>query len=168
MKPSVAKRLAGLRRYHAERPAKTRLKLLEALDRMESGRTVVVGTDFKWSKTALAREAGVNVNTVVRKLPSGQWAFPEINERFDQIKGKRPQKAGSLDPREAKIVELRSRVEELKEQKRLLALEVNRIGQQVLAERERADRMAIYELQNASLREEIRHLQGGAVPRKAV
>ena len=42
-----AKKLAGLRRYHAERPVKTRLKLLEALDRMESGHTVVVGTGIQ-------------------------------------------------------------------------------------------------------------------------
>ena len=77
-----AKKLAGLRRYHAERPVKTRLKLLEALDRMESGHTVVVGPEFKWSKTTLAREAGVNINTLVRKRPSGEWVFPEINDRL--------------------------------------------------------------------------------------
>ncbi len=128
---------------------------------MESGHTVVAGPGFKWSKATLAREAGVNVNTVVRKLPGGRWAFPEINERFDQIKGKRLRTAGSGDAQEAKITELRRQVETLKEQKRLLALEVNRIGQQILQERERADRMAIYEQQNASLREEIRRLQGG-------
>ena len=55
------RKLAGLRRYHADRPAKTRLRLLEALDRMESGRTLVVSPDFKWCKATLAREAGVNV-----------------------------------------------------------------------------------------------------------
>ncbi len=166
MRASANKKLAGLRRYHAARPARTRLKLLEALDRMESGHTVVVGREFKWSKTTLAMEAGVNVNTVVRKLPGGQWAFPEINERFDQLKGKRRSTTGS-DPREEKIAELRSEVERLKDQKRLLALEVNRIGEQILQERERADRMAIYEQQNASLREEIRRIQGnGEIPLK--
>jgi len=72
------------------------------------------------------------------------------------------------DPREEKIAELRSEVERLKDQKRLLALEVNRIGEQILQERERADRMAIYEQQNASLREEIRRIQGnGEIPLKA-
>ncbi len=75
------KKLVGLRRYHVNRPVKTRLKLLEALDRMESGHTVVVGPGFNWSKTVLAREADVNINTVVRKFPGGAWAFPEINER---------------------------------------------------------------------------------------
>jgi hypothetical protein len=167
VRASANKKLAGLRRYHAARPARTRLKLLEALDRMESGHTVVVGRGFKWSKTTLAMEAGVNVNTVVRKLPGGQWVFPEINERFDQLKGKRRSTTGS-DPREEKIAELRSEVERLKDQKRLLALEVNRIGEQILQERERANRMAIYEQQNASLREEIRRIQGnGEIPLKA-
>ena len=167
MRASANKKLAGLRRYHAARPARTRLKLLEALDRMESGHTVVVGRGFKWSKTTLAMEACVNVNTVVRKLPGGQWVFPEINERFDQLKGKRRSTTGS-DPREEKIAELRSEVERLKDQKRLLALEVNRIGEQILQERERANRMAIYEQQNASLREEIRRIQGnGEIPLKS-
>jgi hypothetical protein len=41
------KKFVGLRRYHKSRPVKTRLKLLEALDRMESGCTVVVGHGYK-------------------------------------------------------------------------------------------------------------------------
>ena len=154
-----ARKLAGLRRYHAERPAKTRLKFLEALDRLETGRTVVVGSGFKWSKTTLALEAGVNVNTVVRKLPGGQWAFAEINERFEELKCKRLRPAAGGDAREEKIAELRTEVERLKNQNRLLALEIDRLGRQVLQERDRADRMAIYERQNASLREEIRRIQ---------
>jgi uncharacterized small protein (DUF1192 family) len=167
VKTSVRK-LAGLRRYHADRPAKTRLKLLEALDRMESGHTLVVGSEFKWCKATLAREAGVNVNTVVRKLSGGTWAFPEINDRFDELKCKRRRAATVNDTREEKIAGLRSEVERLKDQNRLLALEVNRIGQQVLQERERADRMVIYEQQNTSLREEIRRIQAnGKVPVKA-
>jgi predicted nuclease with TOPRIM domain len=158
MRASV-KKLAGLRRYHADRPAKTRLKLLEALDRMESTQTVVVGPDFKWSKTTLAREAGVNINTVVRRLPGGQWAFPEINERFEQLKKKRQHVANHSDRKDEKIAELRNEVERLREQNRLLALEINRIGRQILKERDRADRMAIYERQNASLREEISRIE---------
>ena len=59
-------------------------------------------------------------------------------------------------------------MERLKDQNRLLALEVNRVGEQILQERERADRMAIYEQQNASLREEIRRIQrNGETPLKA-
>jgi hypothetical protein len=154
MKGSV-KKLAGLRRYHLSRPVKTRLKLLEALDRMESGQTVVVGPDFSWNKTTLAREAGVNINTLVRKLPGGEWAFLEINERFDELKEKRKPVAGGADTKDTKIEELRGEVDRLRNQNRHLALEVNRIGRQVLEERTRADRMAVYERQNASLREEI-------------
>jgi hypothetical protein len=152
------KKLVGLRRYHTSRPVKTRLKLLEALDRMESGQTVVVGSGFRWSKTTLAREAGININTLVRKLPNGQWAFPEINERFDRLKEKRQPIAGGPDPKYAKIAELRGEIERLRDQNRQLALEVNRIGRQVLEERERADRMSIYERQNGSLRDEINRM----------
>jgi hypothetical protein len=163
------KKLVGLRRYHAERPAKTRLKLLEALDRMEGGQTVVVGPEFKWSKTTLAREAGVNINTLVRKLPSGDWAFPEINDRFEQLRNKRRHVVTGSDLKEEKIAELRSEVEGLREQNRLLALEINRMGQQVLEERGRAERMTVYERQNASLREEISRIQAGrGTPMKVV
>lgn len=157
MKGSV-KKLAGLRRYHLTRPVKTRLKLLEALDRMESGQTVIVGPGFCWSKTTLAREAGVNINTVVRKQPGGEWAFPEINERFESVKEKRQPVADRSDPRDAKIAELRTEVERLRGQNRQLAIEVNRIGRQVMDERDRADRMSIYERQNDSLREEINRM----------
>jgi hypothetical protein len=156
-----AKKLAGLRRYHADRPVKTRLKLLEALDRMESGHTVVVAPGFNWSKTTLALEAGVNINTVVRKLPGGGWVFPEINTRFEDLKQKRRHAASGSGLKEEKITELRNEVDRLREENRLLALEINRIGRQVLEERERADRMAVYERQNASLREEIVRIQAG-------
>ena len=159
-----AKKMAGLRRYHADRPIKTRLKLLEALDRMESGHTVVVGPEFKWTKTTLAREAGVNINTVVRKLASGEWAFPEINDRFQQLTNKRRQVVADSDAKEEKIAELRNEVARLREQNRLLALEINRIGQQVFEERRKAERMAIYERQNASLREEISRIHAGGSP----
>ena len=164
-----ARKMAGLRRYQANRPVRTRLKLLEALDRMESRHTVVVGPEFKWSKTTLAQEAGVNINTVVRKLPSGQWAFPEINDRFEQLRKKRRQVVTGSDAQEEKIGELRNEVERFREQNRLLALEINRLGQQILAERERAERMAVYERQNASLREEISRIQAaGLTPLKVV
>ena len=152
------KKLAGLRRYHLSRPVKTRLKLLEALDRMETGQTVIVDPGFSWNKTMLAREAGVNINTLVRKLPGGGWAFPEINERFDKVKEKRKPVAGGSDPKDNKIAELRGEVDRLRNQNRQLALEVNRIGRQVLEERDRADRMAVYERQNVSLREEINRM----------
>ncbi len=157
MKGSV-KKLAGLRRYHLSRPVKTRLKLLEALDRMESGQTIIVGPGFSWNKTTLAREAGVNINTLVRKLPGGEWAFPEINERFDKLKQKRKPVAGGADRKDTKIAELRGEVDRLRNQNRQLAFEVNRIGRQVLEERGRADRMTVYERQNASLREEINRI----------
>ena len=165
----AAKKMAGLRRYHTERPVKTRLKLLEALDRMESGHTVVVRREYRWRKTTLAREAGVNINTVVRKLPSGEWVFPEINDRFEELRNKRRQMVTVSEAKEEKIAELRNEVERWREQNRLLALEINRIGQQILEERERAERMAVYERQNASLREEISRIQGsGGTPLKVV
>jgi hypothetical protein len=150
-----AQKLAGIRRYQAERPVRTQAKLLEALERMEADRTLVVRPGFRWSKMTLAQEACVNINTVVRKLPSGEWAFPEANERFEQHKRKHLGKREAGEGGEKKIATLLIEVEELRAQNRQLTLEVNRLGRLILAERDRADRMVVYEKQNLSLRKEI-------------
>jgi predicted RNase H-like nuclease (RuvC/YqgF family) len=107
----------------------------------------------------LAREAGVNINTVVRKMRNGEWAFPEVNDRFEMLKQKRVRVMIAPDAKEQRIIELRREVEKLGRENRQLALEVNRIGRQVLEERNRANRMADYERQNISLREEINRIQ---------
>ncbi len=148
-------KLVGLRRYQAGRPVQTQTKLLEALERMKSGRTLVVKPGFSWSKATLAREASVNINTVVKKLPGGEWVFPEVNERFERHKRKHLRKREASDKGEKKIATVLSEVMELRKQNRQLTLEVNRLGRLILAERDRADRMVVYEKQNISLREEI-------------
>ena len=121
--------------------------------------TVGASTGNPGDTNAGRLEAGVNINTVVRKLPGGGWVFPEINERFEELKQKRQRPASGSDLKEEKITELRNEVDRLRKENRLLALEINHIGRQVLEERERADRMSVYERQNASLREEIAHIQ---------
>ena len=148
-------KLVGLRRYQAGRPVQTQTKLLEALERMKSGRTLVVKPGFSWSKATLAREALVNINTVVKKLPGGEWVFPEVNERFERHKRKHLRKREASDKGEKKIATVLSEVMELRKQNRQLTLEVNRLGRLILAEQDRADRMVVYEKQNISLREEI-------------
>jgi hypothetical protein len=65
----------------------------------------------------------------------------------------------TFDPKNQVIVELRCEVEKLRKENRRLSLEVNRIGQRVLDERNRADQMKEYERQNVSLREEISRIQ---------
>ena len=168
MRASANKKLAGLRRYHAARPARTRLKLLEALDRMESGHTVVVGREFKWSKDHAGDGSWRQRKYGSEEVAGRSMGVPGNQRAIRPAQGQKEPVNDGSDPREEKIAELRSEVERLKDQKRLLALEVNRIGEQILQERERADRMAIYEQQNASLREEIRRIQGnGEIPLKA-
>jgi hypothetical protein len=125
------------------------------LERMKSGRTLVVKPGFSWSKATLAREALVNINTVVKKLPGGEWVFPEVNERFERHKRKHLRKREASDKGEKKIATVLSEVMELRKQNRQLTIEVNRLGRLILAERDRADRMVVYEKQNISLREEI-------------
>lgn len=156
---TLDKRVAALRRYHLDRTARTRSTLLHALDRMENGKTRVIAPGFDWSKVSLAREAGVNINTVVRKISDGGWAFPDVNDRFDKLKRERSRSVTAFDAKTQVVVELRCEVEKLRKENRRLALEVNRIGRQVLDERDRADRMNEYERQNTSLREEINRIR---------
>jgi len=156
---TLDKRVAALRRYHLDRTARTRSKLLHALDRMEGGKTRVIAPGFDWSKVSLAREAGVNINTVVRKISDGGWAFPDVNDRFDKLKRERSRSVTAFDAKKQVVGELRCEVEKLRKENRRLALEVNRIGRQVLDERDRANRMNEYERQNTSLREEINRIQ---------
>ncbi|MBN9617191.1 MAG: hypothetical protein BGO25_04695 [Acidobacteriales bacterium 59-55] len=150
-----AKNLVGIHRYQAERPVQTQAKLMEALKRMETGSTLVVEAGFSWSKTTLAREASVNINTVVKKLPNGEWAFPKVNHSFEHLKQKRLRTTGVSAIGEVRDADLLREVKDLREQNRRLTLEVNRLGRLILHERDRADRMAVYEKQNISLREEI-------------
>jgi predicted nuclease with TOPRIM domain len=126
---------------------------------MENGKTRVIAPGFDWSKVSLAREAGVNINTVVRKISDGGWAFPDVNDRFDKLKRERSRSVTAFDAKTQVVVELRCEVEKLRKENRRLALEVNRIGRQVLDERDRADRMNEYERQNTSLREEINRIR---------
>jgi hypothetical protein len=156
---TLDKRVAALRRYHLDRTARTRSKLLHALDRMENGKTRVIAPGFDWSKMSLAREAGVNINTVVRKISDGWWAFPDVNDRFDKLKRERSRSMTAFDAKKQVVVELRCEVEKLRKENRRLALEVNRIGRQIIDERNRADRMKEYERQNTSLREEINRIR---------
>ncbi len=79
------KRLAGLRQHQQSRRFETLRKLMEALDRMDAGTTIVVGREFRWSKTTLAREAGVNINTLVKKGADDELVFCEIIERLEEL-----------------------------------------------------------------------------------
>jgi hypothetical protein len=92
-------------------------------------------------------------------MRNGEWAFPEVNDRFEMLKQERVRVMIMPDANEQRIIELRREMEKLRKENRQLALEVNRIGGQVLEERNRANRMADYERQNISLREAINRTQ---------
>jgi len=156
---TLNRRVAALRRYQLDRTARTRSKLLHALDRMENGKTCVIAPGFAWTKVSLAQEAGVNINTVVRKISAGGWAFPDVNDRFEKLKRERSRSVTVSNVKDQAVVELRCEVQDLRKENRRLALEVNRIGRQIIDERNRADRMKEYERQNTSLREEINRIR---------
>jgi hypothetical protein len=150
--------LAGLRRHQQSRRLETSRKLMEALDRMDAGTTIVVGRGFRWNKTTLAQEAGVNINTLGKKGPDDDLVFRKIIGRLEELSKKRRRVVARKKLDTDLVGQLRRQVREHSAQGKLMALELHRLGQQVLEERARADLM---ESSNASLRKEILRLSSG-------
>ena len=65
----------------------TRIRLEDALERMRAGKPLVLPSGYKWTKTGLAREAGINVNTLLRKNPDGSFVYAEANLALEQGPG---------------------------------------------------------------------------------
>lgn len=127
------KRIAALRQYHATRPAKTREKLNEALDRMLAGTPVILDPKkLKLNKAGLAKEAGVSIHTLLKRESNGTLRFRDVLASLESCQRKKPVLRQTDDERDQKIAELRSMVVELKEDKLKLALELDRTALQLL------------------------------------
>jgi hypothetical protein len=154
------RRLAALREYHATRPAKTRNKLTEALDRIESGNTVVLKPGAKLTKTSLCLEAGVSIHTLlVRDKKTRRRRYDDLINRFDQLVIDNRGKEVRGDDRDQKIAELKGLNSAANQDKLNMALEIDRLGNEVLKANEEIARLSSLEEQNAELREEIRRMQ---------
>lgn len=157
------RRLLALREYHAKRPQATRSKLMEALDRMETGNTITLQPCAKFNKTSLCLEAGVSIHTLLAKdRGTGKRRYADVLELLEKlVVGKRGiRKAG--DDRDEKIAELRAAYLAATEDKVRMALEIDNLGMALLREKEDVARLSALEAQNAELREEIRSLQTSA------
>lgn len=155
------KRLAALREYHAKRPGKTRNKLTEALDRIESGNTVVLKTGAKLTKTNLCLEAGVSIHTLLIKVKgTKRRRFAEVIKRYDRLVIARRGNKDPGDDKDEKIAELRALCSAANQDKQNMALEIDKLGMDLLKEREEVERLRSFEEQNAALREELRLTEG--------
>jgi hypothetical protein len=127
------RRIEGLRRYHASRPEKTRQKLNEAFDRMVAGTTVVLDPKkFKLTKADLAREAEVNIHTLLKKERDGKFRFQSVLSRLESHQRKSPAGHNNGDEKDQKIMELRAIVSELKTDKLKLAHQLDQTALQLL------------------------------------
>lgn len=154
------KRLAALRKHHAQRPVVTRSKLMEALDRIESGNTVVLESDGKLTKTNLCREAGVNIHTLlVKDGKTGKRRYADVLKRFEALVTAKRRSGKAGDDKDEKIAELRAALRIANEDKVKMAREIDNIGMALLSEREEVKRLSSLDEQNAELREEVRLLK---------
>jgi uncharacterized coiled-coil protein SlyX len=87
-----------------------RRRLVEAVERMQSGKTLVLAAGFAWNKANLAREAQMNKDTVVRKRADGRYVYPEANHAIEAGPGGPQAKASTKCQMRARIVELEDRV----------------------------------------------------------
>lgn len=154
------RRLAALREYHRARPIATRNKLSEALDRIQHGKTVVLESGAKLTKTNLCIEAGVSLHTLlVKDKGTKKRRYADVIARFDKLVAAKRAANRSGDAKDEKIAELRAAYTSATEDNANMALEIDRLGMELLKEKEEVARLSSLEEQNAELREEIRRMQ---------
>lgn len=154
------RRIAGLRAYHAQRPEKTRAKLTEALDRIESTNTAVIKPGARLTKANLCREAGVNIHTLNSKdAGTGERRYADVLGRFEKLTASKRKGDARGDDRDEKIAELRELYRGSEENKTKMAREIDRVGMELLRANEEIARLSALDRQNAELREEIRSMQ---------
>jgi len=118
-------------RHHERQLMETKTKLLEALERMRGKCTFNIPPDAAWNKANLAREAGVNVNTLLRKDDKGRFVFGEAVAAINQ---------GPISPANADSRKrMRARIAELEEINRRQARKITDLTEML----HRNDRAAI-------------------------
>lgn len=115
--PSVTA-LLEQRKSSAER---TRVRLLEALDRFEQGALVNLPPGSKLTVRNLAAEAKVSKDTPLSRYPkghlnAGEYRFPEVVAKFNLLKEKLLDRPEVQNPKDRKISELRGVIKSLREQ----------------------------------------------------
>lgn len=125
-------------------------KLSAALERMRHGITRVLRKEFPWTKTSLAKEAGISIHTLLKKGPSGEWKRRGIIEQLERSKPRTFQhdKKKLLDD-----------VVGLKRDIRALQLSVIAKEKQLIEYRELAERIPDYERQIEGLRDQLRRIR---------
>ena len=100
-----------------ERVTATTERLLHALERIQSGKTVNPDTTGAWTRENLAREAGVDVSVLYRKR-NGEDVYADVRAaleygRVDTRKGTLAAQRGVIASLEAKVLRLQRQVADL-------------------------------------------------------
>jgi hypothetical protein len=104
---------------------------------MLAGTPVVLNPQkMKFTKAALAKEAGVSIHTLLKREPNGTVRFGDVLTRLESCQRKRPVLRPTEDERDQKITELRSMVTQLTDDKLKLALVLDRTALQLLESNE--------------------------------
>jgi hypothetical protein len=96
---------------------------------------------MKFNKAALAKEAGVSIHSLLKREPNGTLRFRDVLTRLESCQQKRPIPRPTEDERDGKILELRSIVVELTDDKLKLALELDRTALQLLKSNQESEEL---------------------------
>ena len=75
---------------HKGRRKRTEILLFGALERMASGKTNLIKPGFKWTRTSLAEESGIHINTLLRKENGTNiYNYQAALDKLDSYKSRR-------------------------------------------------------------------------------
>jgi hypothetical protein len=141
--------IAVLREIHSRKKNDTKKELIEAVSRMQTGTTKNVPSDFKWTKRALATEAGIHVNTLIAKNQEGRHVYQEVLDLF--IRHRAPGRERKQDLGQALIIKLRGELAESNRERDMLIERLKDSEIRIVEERDRRT-WAIRDLEYANKR----------------
>jgi len=128
--------IEALRRVHGLKRAITERKILEALERLLNGTTIVLKPGYKLNQEALAKEAGIHSNTLRRRTPDGALAYAAVLNKLasHRASGKRtPQ----LEKDQLLIAALRKQLDEVLADRDKALAAINDLERKVIEAEER-------------------------------
>lgn len=139
----------ALKKQHSTKRQQTAAKLEAAIQRMNTGHTLVLKKGFRWTKRSLAAEAGVHLNTLIAK-DDGGFVYSKAFNLFELSRarlGSRPQGRDKI-----LLDKMRLEIADLVREREMLTKQLKDSDNRIIEER---NRMLQFQLENEALRERL-------------
>lgn len=129
------KSIEALRKVHAAKRKHRENILAAALNRMADDSPARLKPGFRWTRTSLAKEAGVHINTLIqRDAQTGSFLYDSILKKLDSYASRR--KKGKVDQVQKRIESLRDQLDEAVEQREQALKAIKTVEWELLKEKE--------------------------------